>query len=217
MVVRPVEPSHSYPFCSACCSVLLKSVFYIQIEKRNLYYTGGPVSSINSIIYIRATGKMVMKTGGSDMCNTNGAEYTLRRLGIRSLKERRCCHGKLEALVGAFSYSEGHHALKHGVVVTDGTSVASGCRHREMQHRAALCQPARGEVDPGSDLGSSTSQLRTVKVRRRKQEVTATYTTAISKLLDQLVKLPVICRPIYAPQQHHRGLSLIDPCLDIEC
>ena len=86
-----------------------------------------------------------------------------------------------------------------------------------MQHRAALCQQVRGEVDPGSDLGTSTSQLRTVKVRRRKQEVTATYTTAISKLLDQLVKLPVVRRPIYAPQQHHRGLSLVDPCLDIEC
>ena len=207
--------SHPIPIRSVASCLRVFSIYKsrnatcITQEARSPQSTG--------IMYIQATGKTVMKTGGSDMCNTNGAEYTLRRLGIWSLKERRCCHGKLEALVGAFSYSEGHHALKHGVVVTDGTSVASGYRHREMQHRAALCQPARGEVDPGSDLGSSTSQLRTVKVRRRKQEVTATYTTAISKLLDQLVKLPVICRPIYAPQQHHRGLSLIDPCLDIEC
>jgi len=43
-----------------------------------------------------------------------------------------------------------------------------------------------------------------------------TYTTGISKRLDHVVKVALVC-PICISKPHHRGLGPTDPCLDIEC
>ena len=44
---------------------------------------------------------------------------------------------------------------------------------------------------------------------------TKTYTTGISNRLDQVVKV-ALARPTCISKPHHRGLGLMDPCLDIE-